>query len=167
MGLDISAMDAASKANAEAMLARAGIDPTPLRLSVVRVLAREGRALPVGDILSLVLGQHRANKVTLYRILDLFVEKGLARRHSAGDRALRYCLEPGFAGRPHCHAYCVRCGRMECLPAAEGVVDMAALGPALAMDVVAVEVRIDGVCAACRRKLPPPGPAVDAGAGNS
>ena len=157
----------ADRDSAEAVLQRAGIDPTPLRLAVIRVLARQGQALPAGDILALVQGQHRANKVTLYRILDLFVEKGLARRHSSGDRALRYCLEPGSAGRPHCHAYCLRCGRMECLPSVAGVVDMAALGPALAMEVVAVEVRIDGVCAACRRKPAAPETPVDAGSGNS
>lgn len=159
--------EAANHASTETVLKRAGIDPTPLRLAVIQVLAREGRALPAGDILALVQDQHRANKVTLYRILDLFVEKGLARRHSSGDRALRYCLEPGSAGRPHCHAYCLRCGRMECLPGVEGVVDMAALGPALAMEVVAVEVRIDGVCAACRRKPSAPETPVDAGSGNS
>ena len=51
--------------DAEAMLARAGIDATPVRLAVVRVLAREGRALPAGDILALVLAEHSANKVTV------------------------------------------------------------------------------------------------------
>lgn len=163
--------DAPERMSAEEMLARAGIDATPVRLAVVRVLAREGRALPAGDILALVLAEHSANKVTVYRTLDLFVEKGLARRHSSGDRALRYCLEPGYAGRPHGHAHCLRCGRMECLPPAEGLVDVSALGPALAMEVVAVEVRIDGVCAACRRKSiasgAAPGEPVDAGTGNS
>ncbi|KHK02714.1 Fur family transcriptional regulator [Desulfovibrio sp. TomC] len=160
-------MDNLGTIGGKTMLTRAGIDPTPLRLAVAEVLAGEGRALPAGDILTLVRRQHQANKVTLYRILDLFVEKGLARRHSSGDRALRYCLEPGFSDRPHCHAYCVRCGRMECLPAALGVVDVAALGPMLAMDVMAVEVRIDGVCASCRRQSSPDGAAVDVGAGNS
>ncbi|MHC1789675.1 Fur family transcriptional regulator [Solidesulfovibrio sp.] len=150
-------MDTPRPANAEEMLGRAGIDPTPLRLAVARVLAREERALPVGDILALVRDARQANKVTLYRILDLFVAKGLVRRHSSGDRAWRYCLAPVFAGRPHCHAYCVRCGRMDCLPTADGLVDVAALGPGLAMDVVAVEVRIDGVCAACRRQSSPGG----------
>jgi len=167
MGRDGARQNGPDPVDAGSMLARAGIDPTPLRLAVVQVLSREGGALPAGDILALVRGQQTANKVTLYRILDLFVEKGLVRRHSSGDRAQRYCLEPGFAGRPHCHAYCVRCGRMECLPAAEGVVDVAALGPALGMEVTAVEVRIDGVCAACRCKSSAEGRVVDAGSGNS
>jgi Fur family transcriptional regulator, ferric uptake regulator len=144
-------MEAQQQRLAADMLARAAIEPTPLRLLVASILAREGRALPAADILDKLRRQHRANKVTLYRILDLFVDKGLVQRHSSGDRALRYCLGPRFSNQPHCHAYCVRCGRMECLPAAEGLVDLSALGLSLAMDVEGVEVRIDGVCQACRR----------------
>lgn len=134
------------------LLERAGIEATPLRLGVAAILSREGRALAAADILDLLRREHRANKVTVYRILDLFVERGVARRHSAGDRTKRYCLGQQRQGRAHCHAYCVRCGRMECLPMAEGLVDVSALGPQLAMDVTDVEVRIDGVCAACRRQ---------------
>jgi len=144
-------MDDQEDRDARTLLQRADIDPTPLRLLVAHTLAHGEEPLTAAVILDRVRQHHGANKVTLYRILDLFVDKGLAGRHSAGDRALRYCLGPRFSNRPHCHAYCVRCGRMECLPAAEGLVDVAALGPALAMDVVGVEVRIDGVCADCRR----------------
>lgn len=135
-----------------AVLAGVGLEPTAVRLAVLRVLASEDRAFPAADILAAVRRSMSVNKVTLYRILDLYVEKGLANRHSCGDRAFRYCLGPLFSGRPHGHAYCVRCGRMECLPDSEGLVDVAALGRRLGMDVVGVEVRIDGVCAACRRR---------------
>lgn len=159
-------MDEQGRRHAAEMLARADIEPTPLRLLVVHVLATRGVALTAGDILALVRGQQRVNKVTLYRILDLFVGRGLAQRHSSGDRARHYCLGPRFAGSPHCHAYCVRCGRMECLPSAEGMVNVAALGAALAMEVTGVEVRIDGVCAVCRRDMAAVA-AVDAGPGNT
>ena len=149
------------------MLDRAGIEATPLRLAVVRAMAGQEGAMAAGDILALVRRDRPANRVTLYRILDLLVEKGLARRHSAGDRAQRYCLEPGGAGLPHGHAYCVRCGRMQCLPAPAGLLDVAALGLGLAMEVLAVEVRIDGICAACRTAAACPARAVDADPGNS
>ncbi|EKO38684.1 MAG: Fe2+/Zn2+ uptake regulation protein [Solidesulfovibrio magneticus str. Maddingley MBC34] len=150
------------------MLARAGIEATPLRLAVVGAMAGAGRALPAGDILALVRRLRPANRVTLYRILDLLVEKGLVRRHSAGDRAQRYCLEPGTAAAPHGHAYCVRCGAMQCLPQGAGLADLAALGQGLAMDVLSVEVRIDGVCAACQALADrPASAAVDGDPGNS
>uniref|UniRef100_I2Q1W2 Fe2+/Zn2+ uptake regulation protein n=1 Tax=Desulfovibrio sp. U5L TaxID=596152 RepID=I2Q1W2_9BACT len=164
--------EALERGQAAAVLARAGIEPTALRLCVADVLAREGRALAAADILARVRAGRPANKVTLYRILDLFVEKGLAHRHSSGDRAFRYCLGPRFSSRTHCHAYCLRCGRMECLPAAEEAVDVAALAQSCGMDVAGVEVRIDGICAACRESGGPvataetPG-AVDDGCGNT
>jgi Fe2+ or Zn2+ uptake regulation protein len=149
-----------------AMLARAGIEPTPLRLAVAEVLARADQALAAADILAAVRRRQPANKVTLYRILDLFVDRGLAGRHSLGERAFRYCLGARFSRRPHCHAHCVRCGRTLCLPVGEGLVDLSVLGPALAMDVTGVEVRIDGVCAACGAKAGP-GATVDAGRGKT
>lgn len=154
---------------AASMLARAGIEPTALRLCVARVLVLEGQALPAADILARVRAVQPANKVTVYRILDLFVEKGLARRHSSGDRAFRYCPGPGFSRQAHCHAFCVRCGRMECLQTADGMVDVAALARSLDMDVAGVEVRIDGVCAACRASglSGPTAGTVDAKKGNS
>lgn len=132
-----------------ALLGRAGIEPTPLRLLVAEVLDTAGGPLAASDILAAVRRRQPANKVTLYRILDLFVDRGLASRHSAGERALRYCLGARFSCRPHCHAHCLRCGRVICLPVAEGLVNLDALGPGLAMDVRGVELRIDGVCAAC------------------
>lgn len=134
-----------------AMLEEAGVEPTAVRLAVGQVLAGGERALPAGDILRKVREAMPVNKVTLYRILDLFVRQGLASRHSSGDRAFRYCLGPRFSGRAHGHAYCLRCGRMECLPATRDLVDIVALGRSLDMDVIGVEVRIDGICAACRR----------------
>ncbi len=137
--------------NMAAMLEEAGVEPTAVRLAVARVLAGGEHALPAGDILRKVREAMPVNKVTLYRILDLFVRQGLASRHSSGDRAFRYCLGPRFSGRAHGHAYCLRCGRMECLPATGDLVDITALGRSLAMDVIGVEVRIDGICAACRR----------------
>lgn len=133
-------------------LARAGVEPTAARLAVGRALFREDRAFPAADLLRAVRAEMPVNKVTLYRILDLFVEHGLANRHSCGDRAFRYCPGPRFSGRAHGHAYCVRCGRMECLPATGQLVDVEALGRSLSMEVVGVEVRIDGICAACRAR---------------
>jgi Fur family transcriptional regulator, ferric uptake regulator len=145
-----------------AVLATAGIEPTPLRLAVVEVLARADQALAAADILERVRRRHRANKVTLYRILDLFVDRGLAGRHSLGERAFRYCLGTRFSRHPHCHVHCVRCGRTLCLPVGEGLVDLSVLGAALPMDVTGVEVRIDGVCPACYGTAVLGTPAVDA-----
>jgi Fur family ferric uptake transcriptional regulator len=55
----------------------------------------------------------RMNRVTLYRILDLLVERGVAARHNAGERSFRYCLGRGVHG--HSHFHCNRCGQTQCL----------------------------------------------------
>lgn len=145
-------MDDTAAASAQALLARAGIEATPLRLLVAEILDQSGGALAVADILTRVRRRHDLNKVTLYRILDLFVARGVACRHNSGERARRYCLGARFAARPHCHAHCLRCGRTLCLPVAEGLVNLEALGPDLPLAVTGVEVRLDGVCAACAAK---------------
>ena len=155
-------MDASARERSAALLARAGIGPTPLRLLVVDILEQSDQALAAADILDLVRRRHRVNKVTLYRILDLFVAKGVAGRHSSGDRAYRYCLGCGFSERPHCHIHCVRCGRTRCVPVGEGVLNLSALGMGLDMDVTGVEVRIDGVCERCADRENPASPPVDA-----
>lgn len=132
---------------AEALLRRAGVEPTGRRLAVIGVMLAAGRALAPREIL-VGLGDLDAtmNKVTLYRVLDLFVERGLAERHSSGDRSFRYCV----AARPgHHHFYCLRCGAMRCLDPAlvrlrvEGLDDVA---------IERFEVRLDGVCPACRKQ---------------
>ena len=55
------------------------------------------------------------NKVALYRILDLLVDKGLVKRLSAGDRAFRYGMGESPYHPDHPHFVCSECGIMECL----------------------------------------------------
>lgn len=156
-------MNGAGDGDAASMLALAGIEATPLRLAVAETLAGADHPLAAGDILAQVRQRQRVNKVTLYRILSLFVDRGLAGRHSLGDRAFRYCLGARFSRRPHCHLRCVRCGRTLCLPAGEGLVNLAALKTAgMDLQVVGVEVRIDGVCPDCGRSAPAGPASVDA-----
>lgn len=132
-----------------AMLKEAGIEPTPNRIMVLTRLEERPAALTAGEILRYVRARRALNKVTLYRILELFVERGLALKHSSGDRAFRYCLGGKRSGAAHCHAYCRLCGRMECVPAAEAAPSLGGLTQSLLADVESVEIRIDGVCGRC------------------
>lgn len=129
----------------EAYLRRAGLPATAHRVQVLKALAGAGRALTPQELLALVGGG--MNRVTLYRILDLFVEHGLAQRHSAGERALRYCLEASPAAKGHGHFHCNRCGRTECLPAS--ALDLEALSRSFPFTIEHAEVRFDGICADC------------------
>lgn len=134
---------------AKTLLAKAGLEPTPNRLQVLTVLSGLGRAVSAPEILE-ELGQ-AMNKVTLYRILDLLVDEGLVFRHSSGDRAFRYCL--GRSGTPgaHVHFYCTRCNQMDCLPLESIPLDLGHVAETLPMRVDNVEIRLDGLCEACRK----------------
>lgn len=53
------------------------------------------------------------DRVTLYRVLDWLVKKGLAHRITAEDRVWRFMA--GESGRAHPHFYCENTGKMICL----------------------------------------------------
>ena len=92
-----------------AMLEEAGVEPTAVRLAVGQVLAGGERALPAGDILRKVREAMPVNKVTLYRILDLFVRTNLANRLESANAYLAN-VHPGC--RHDCiFLICDKCGQ--------------------------------------------------------
>lgn len=131
--------------NGGELLARGGLVATDKRVLVVRALAAaDGPATPQ-ELLSVVGAQ--LNRVTLYRILDLLVERKVATRHNAGERAFRYCLRTGAAG--HAHFTCSRCGHTECLDSGAFGAGLETLLARLPMQVDTVDVRFGGVCRGC------------------
>lgn len=130
------------------LLANAGLAATAKRLLVVQALAEAGRPVTPQELLT-PLGE-RMNRVTLYRILDLLVERHVAIRHNAGERAFRYCLHGGPAG--HAHFTCSRCGHTECLDSRVLDEGLAKLLARLPMRVDSAEIRFEGVCEECLKR---------------
>jgi len=138
--------------DARELLARSGVAATANRELVARALSAAGCPVTPQELLDR-LGD-RMNRVTLYRILDLFVARGVATRHNAGERAFRYCLRTGLTGHGgHAHFTCVRCGHTQCLDSRSLDADMAAflahLAQSGAMRVDTAELRFGGVCEDC------------------
>lgn len=133
------------------LLSQAGIEATPIRVAVLAAVAGERRAVSASEVLAAVRRGCSANKVTVYRALDLFVERGVVLRHVLEGRAFRYCMGLTHGSDFHCHVWCRRCGRMECAPEAAAELGVAAFAARLGMDVTGAEIRIDGICRDCRR----------------
>lgn len=136
--------------NVKDRLKRCGLAPTAHREQVVRALAGGLGPLTPQDLLEGLGGS--MNRVTLYRILDLLVEHGVALRHNAGERAFRYCLaqpvgQGGHMG--HAHFLCTRCGRTSCLDVPALSVDLSKVFAGLPMRVEGAEFRLSGVCEGC------------------
>lgn len=98
------------------LLRHFGIKQTRPRLAMLRALM-EAEGPLTHDALEQRLKPQRVNRVTIYRVLDCFLEAGLVHRIDAGDRQWRFALcACGTAGHCHPHFICRLCGRVDCLP---------------------------------------------------
>jgi Fur family ferric uptake transcriptional regulator len=133
------------------MLLSNGVDPTPLREAVLKTVGAESRPVTAAEIMAIVMSQMSINKVTVYRILDLLVDKGLIRRLWAGDRAFRYGMGNCHNHPDHAHFICMQCGAMECMEAGAVPGVMATSKIKGRHLVKRVDVRFEGICGACEQ----------------
>ncbi|MFW6323977.1 MAG: Fur family transcriptional regulator [Desulfovibrionales bacterium] len=136
----------------KSILEDAGVVPNRNRVLVLGEIAASDKALSVPELLQRLSGKDAMNKVTLYRILDLFIRKKIVLRHSVGDRAYRYCL--GCKGGPggHCHFFCTVCGRTECIGLGSLSLDLNRVQERTGRQVDKMEVRLDGICRYCKKE---------------
>ncbi|MHC1701742.1 MAG: Fur family transcriptional regulator [Humidesulfovibrio sp.] len=130
---------------ASELLEHCGVAATENRLLVVRALS--GADHPQTPLELLAQLDRRMNRVTLYRILELLVERGVVARHNAGERSFRYCLGRGVTG--HSHFHCTRCGATQCLDSALLEPGLSRILSGLPMRVDMAEITLGGVCEGC------------------
>ncbi|GBC61031.1 transcriptional repressor [Desulfonema ishimotonii] len=133
----------------ESLLKKGGLASTTNRLSVLEVIGNSTAPLTAQDVFETLRRSRHVNRVTVYRILELLVEKKLLERISGGDRAFRYGMGGKAGQKNHPHFFCTGCGSMECLRPESIHFDMAAFVRTFTGEVEKVEVRIDGLCKNC------------------
>ncbi|MEJ2901862.1 Fur family transcriptional regulator [Pedobacter panaciterrae] len=94
------------------------INPTAMRLLVLEFLTRQNAAISLND---LERGMAPSDRITLYRTLKTFEEKGLVHSIEDGTGATKYALcEEDCDGENHhdlhVHFYCNTCKETFCLP---------------------------------------------------
>ena len=104
--------------NTEQKLANKKINPTAMRMLVLDLLLKQHAAISLSDI-EKSLGP--ADRITIYRTLKTFEEKGLIHIIDDGTGSPKYalCLEECDADRHHdmhVHFYCTSCKETFCLP---------------------------------------------------
>ncbi|MGN6627181.1 MAG: Fur family transcriptional regulator, partial [Tepidisphaeraceae bacterium] len=101
--------------HADALLQRAKLKRTPVRIGVLKVLAESESPLDVVDLLKQLPAF--TEPVTVYRTLTTFVAKKLVHRVRGTDRSWRYAMgdQTKHADHQHAHFVCDDCGRMECV----------------------------------------------------
>ena len=101
----------------EKILNQKQIRPTTMRLLVLEMLQKQIAAVSLQD---LEAAFEKADRITLYRTLKTFEEKGLVHSIEDGTGATKYALcEEGCECAPqdlHVHFYCNSCRETYCMP---------------------------------------------------
>jgi Fur family transcriptional regulator, ferric uptake regulator len=132
------------------LLEESGLGYTAHRHRVLEVIGNNS-PLSAQQIFETLKRTDDINLVTVYRILDLLVEKGLVNRFSGGGRSFVYGLAPNENHPAHPHFYCMTCGNMECLNPDSLKVDLLPLQRTFPGLIEGIEIRVDGVCKNCLR----------------
>lgn len=136
----------------ETMLKNVSLEPTPNRINVLRVIGDNSFPLSASDIYTTIDRHEPVNKVTIYRILDLLVEKQIVERISTGGRAAYYGMAPNEYHQAHPHFYCKSCGRMDCLGPDSISVRFDRFEQTFPGRIDKMEMRLDGICKNCLKQ---------------
>ena len=132
------------------ILRRNRLSVTESRKKILNLFLNNSTALAHADI------EHKAgekfDRVTVYRTLQTFVEKGIVHTIPTPDNSIKYalCKQDCFEGihhDNHFHFVCSKCGITECLE------DFIMPAVRLPKDYTAgnVEIVINGVCSNCQK----------------
>jgi Fur family ferric uptake transcriptional regulator len=137
------------RCNYAELLEGRGLEPIANRVRVLEVIGGNPSPLSAQEIFTTLSRTAGINRVTVYRILELLVEKGLVDRLSSGGRSQLYGMAPNPNHPAHPHFHCRSCGAMQCLQPGSLKVDLSGVERSFAGEVHAVEVLVEGVCRNC------------------
>ncbi|MBU1194777.1 MAG: transcriptional repressor [Proteobacteria bacterium] len=138
--------------NYKELLKSVSITPTENRLRVLKIIGNNNFPLSALDIFKTLDRTASINRVTVYRILDLFVARCLVDRISTGGRASYYGLAPNANHKAHPHFYCTSCGQMDCLSPETISIQMNEFSKNFPGRIDKFEMRMDGICKNCLKK---------------
>lgn len=124
------------------------VRPTKTRKAILNIFLDADFALSHADIENKMTCD--CDRVTIYRTLDTFLEKGLIHKVADGSGIIRYALGNNYTPQPHddnhVHFKCVKCNRVYCLPS----VDVPALELPPGYDLYSFSIIAEGICENCK-----------------
>lgn len=139
--------------SSDEIIDKSGIELTPHRKSVLDIMSQSPHALSPKMILKAVSKKQSMDKVTLYRILDLFVTKRILRRIPALHGSLHYEIICEEHHPMHPHFVCRLCGMMECLSEFDFSDVKNNLKKTRALEAEDIDLKLEGTCARCKKKV--------------
>ncbi len=129
----------------EGILAGASLRKTEPRVAVLSTLLRASRPMSQEQIAAKIGGG--ADKVTIYRTLESFINSGIVHKAYLQERIWHYELSDRCTEKQcHPHFTCKRCGDTRCMP--EVILPMAK-SPLKGFEITHQQVRLEGFCPEC------------------
>ncbi len=139
-------MTQSTQERARAAIIDLGERVTEARWRILEVLFDAGRPLSHAEIGAGLAAGGAIDRVTLYRVLDWLIAKGLAHRVEGHDRTWRFSAVSNDT-HGHAHFHCTHCGKMYCLTAIQPTVVLA-LPRGFRFEETDISLR--GTCADCQ-----------------
>ena len=131
-------------------LSRRGLRATRQRIAALRLLRRMKTHPTSAELHARLRSDHESlSQKTVYEILDVLVQAGLAARVTAVGEPYRYEARP----EPHYHATCRICGRLFDLPASADSQIRGRASLPEGFRVEKIDVTLRGVCLRCRDEV--------------
>ena len=130
-------------------LQKAGISKTSQRLAVLDILFKATTPLSVNAIRQALETESNIDKVTVYRILSLFRQRGIIREIASAGGA-NYFEMATLENPLHPHFSCRNCGAFTCLAPLSFTQAPELILPKDDYSIDHIEINISGLCACCR-----------------
>lgn len=144
-------MDMSDHCDFRQWLASQGLKLTAVRLAVLELLGAAPRALRAKELLEVIRTRRRVNKVTVYRILEDFCNRGMVRRLSLDGRVSHYELACEHRP-PHPHFQCHTCREVQCLDPVPLTRVWTELQGPVGNRADHIDIRVAGLCHKCREE---------------
>jgi Fur family ferric uptake transcriptional regulator len=131
------------------ILQKAGISKTSQRLAVLDILFKATAPLSVNAIRQTLEIKANIDKVTVYRILSLFRQRGIIREIASAGGA-NYFEMATWENPLHPHFSCSNCGALTCLAPLSFTQAPELILPKDDYSIDHIEINISGLCACCR-----------------
>ena len=135
-------------------LQKAGISKTSQRLAVLDILLKATTPLSVNTIRQSLETKARIDKVTVYRILTLFRQRGIIREIASAGGA-NYFEIATLENPLHPHFSCRNCGAFTCLAPLPFTQAPELILSKDDYSIDHIEINISGLCACCRNTAKP------------
>lgn len=135
------------------LLESVDLEATKNRLLILEVIGTNSYPLTAAEIFHTIARNRNINRVTVYRILDLLVERKMVEKIRMGGRAAHYGLAPNEHHAPHPHFHCTSCGTIDCLPSEALSINISNMKKTFPGKIERVEVQVEGICRNCIKQI--------------